>query len=332
MRIAVDAMGGDAGPAVVVPGAIEGARRFGVALTLVGATSEIDRALGGVSQEGVDLTIVDAPETIGMDEHPSLAVRRRSQSSIHLALEQVKSGNAAAMVSAGNSGAVMAAALLILGRIPGIERPAIGSVIPSATGRSLLLDPGAVTDPRPQHLVQIARMGAIAASATLGVVQPRVALLSNGSEPTKGNRLVQEVFPLLQAEQDLNFVGNIEGNDLFHGKADVIVTDGFTGNIALKTAEGTVSLITEALRAEVTRTLPRKLAALVLRPAFRSLRARMDYREVGGAPLLGVNGVAVIAHGRSDQRAIANAIGVAKHVVEAGLVQAIAEDMKRRAG
>lgn len=331
MRIAIDAMGGDHGPAVVVPGALLGAQRFGVAITLVGNAEAIRQALGAPASNSLDVEVVEASETIAMDEHPALAVRRRPQSSIHVALQLVKDGVADAMVSAGNSGAVMAASLLVLGRIPGIERPAIASVIPTSNGQALFLDLGAVTDPRPHHLVQFARMGAIAARASLGVQQPSVALLSNGEEPGKGNHLVQEVFPLLQREPGLRFIGNIEGNHLFQGRADVVVTDGFSGNIALKVAEGTASLIFETLRQEVTLTFPRKLAARVLTPAFRAMRARLDYRELGGAPLLGVNGVVIIAHGRSDTQAIASAIGAAKRAAQQNLVEAIASHTKRRA-
>ncbi|MER3437032.1 MAG: phosphate acyltransferase PlsX [Chloroflexota bacterium] len=331
MRIAIDAMGGDHGPPAVVAGAIEGARRFGVSVTLVGSAAELDRVLRTTNAHGVDSAVVDAPEVIMMDEHPAFAARRKAQSSMHIALDLVKQGAADAMVSAGNSGAIMAAALLVLGRIPGIERPAIASPIPTLRGRSMLLDLGAVTDPRPQHLVQFARMGVIAARASLGIEQPSVALLSNGAEPTKGNQLVQEVFPLLQQEHDLRFIGNIEGNHLFEGLADVVVTDGFSGNIALKVAEGTASLLFESLRRELTQSVPRKLAALALRPAFRSIRAKLDYRELGGAPLLGVQGVVIVAHGRSDAHAIANAIGAAKRVAEFRLVEAIAAETKRRA-
>ncbi len=331
MRIAIDAMGGDHGPAVVVPGALLGARRFGVAITLVGNSGAIRQALAASASDGLDVEVVEAPETIAMDEHPALAVRRKPQSSIHVALQLVKDGLADAMVSAGNSGAVMAASLLVLGRIPGIKRPAIASVIPTIKGQALFLDLGAVTDPRPHHLVQFARMGAIAAQVSLGIQRPSVALLSNGEEPSKGNHLVQEVFPLLQEERDLHFIGNVEGNHLFQGRADVVVTDGFSGNVALKVAEGTASLVFESLRHELTKSLPRKLAARVLKPAFLAVRARLDYRELGGAPLLGVNGVVIIAHGRSDAQAIASATGAAKRAVQQNLVAAIASDTKRRA-
>jgi glycerol-3-phosphate acyltransferase PlsX len=311
MRVAVDAMGGDHGPEVVVAGAVAGARRFGVGLELVGREERVRDVLAGADADGVDLVVTDAPETIGMDEHPAQAARRKPRSSIALALAAVRDGRAGAMVSAGNSGAVMAAALLVLGRAPGVDRPAIAGFLPSSRGQTLVLDLGAVTDPRPEHLVQFARMGVLYLERVAGVARPTVGLLSNGEEPSKGNELVRQTHPLLAEALGDAFHGNVEGKDVTQGAVDVVVTDGFTGNVALKTAEGVATLIGEILRAEVTASLPRRLAALALRPAFRELRSRLDYAETGGAPLLGVNGMVVIAHGRSNETAIANAVGVA---------------------
>ena len=319
MRVAVDAMGGDHGPSVVVPGAVAGARAVGADLLLVGRTAEIAPALAAVDTAGVSVDVLDAPDVVGMDEHPAQAVRRKPDSSIVRAMRAVKEGQAGAMASAGNSGAVMAAALLILGRVPGIERPAIASYLPALTGRTLVLDLGAVADPRPAHLAQFARMGNAYAQRVGGIPQPRVGLLSNGEEPTKGNQLVQDAFVLLAATPGLDFRGNVEGRDITAGTVDVVVTDGFTGNVALKVAEGVGTLIAETLRAQVTATLPRKLAALALRSAFRAVGARLDYRETGGAALLGVDGVVVIAHGRSDAIAIANAVRVAHQAGQADL-------------
>ncbi|MGC4190066.1 MAG: phosphate acyltransferase PlsX [Thermomicrobiales bacterium] len=310
-RIAVDAMGGDHGPSVVVPGAVAGARQQQVDLTLVGIPAQIETALKGIDRSDIDIAIVEATEAIGMDEHPAQAVRRKRKNSINLAIQEVAEGRAAGMVSAGNSGAVMAAALMLVGRIPGIERPAIATYVPTAKARSLILDLGAVTDPKPSNMVQFARMGQVYAERVLELSHPTVGLLSNGEEPTKGNQLVQQVYPLLDAAEDINFIGNVEGKDVAMGAVDIVVTDGFTGNVLLKTAEGVISMLTDALRREFTATLPRKLAALVLRPAIRSLRGSLDYSVIGGAPLLGVNGVVVISHGRSSELAIANAIGVA---------------------
>lgn len=328
MRVAVDAMGGDHGPAVIVAGAIAGARAYGVGVAVVGRASELAPLVERADAVGLDIEVVDAPDVIEMDEHPAQAARRKPNSSISLALRAVKDGHASAMVSAGNSGAVMATALLVLGRVPGIERPAIAAFLPSLNGRTLVLDLGAVTDPRPHHLVQFARMAHVYVERVLGKDNPSLGLLSNGEEPTKGNQLVQEVYPLLAAAPGLNFKGNVEGKDVLRGTVDIIVTDGFTGNVALKVAEGVGVFVGEILRAELTATLPRKLAALALRPAFRAVRARLDPSEIGGAPLLGVAGPVIIAHGRSDEKAIANAVGVARRAAEQDLASAIASAIR----
>ncbi|MBA2247233.1 MAG: phosphate acyltransferase PlsX [Chloroflexia bacterium] len=327
-RIAVDAMGGDHGPAVIVTGAVAGARSLGCDLLLVGQPEAIREAMVSTAASGVHVDIVDAEDVIGMDEHAAQAVRRKPRSSIVVALRLIKDGRADAVVSAGNSGAVMAAALMVLGRIPGIDRPAIASSMPTAASRTLLLDLGAVADPRPANLVQFAVMGQVYAEKVLGVANPSVGLLSNGEEATKGNALVQQVHALLVTTEGLNFVGNVEGSDIARGTIDVVVTDGFTGNVALKTAEGIATLMTELLRAEITSTLPRKLAGLLLRPAFRAVRDKLDYAETGGAALLGVNGAVIIAHGRSSARAIENALRVAAEAAEHDLTAKIAERVK----
>jgi glycerol-3-phosphate acyltransferase PlsX len=323
MRIAVDAMGGDHGPSVIVNGALEGARASGCELILVGRTPEIEQVLPTPMPPDIAVEIIHAPDVIDMEEHPAQAARRKPGSSINIALGQLKEHRADAMVSAGNSGAVMAAALMILGRIDGIDRPAIAAFLPTLYARTLMLDLGAVTDPKPHHLVQFARMGAIYARLVLQTDTPKVGLLSNGEEPTKGNHLIQEVFPLLAIEPAINFVGNIEGKDILRGVVDVLVADGFTGNVAIKVAEGTASMLTDVLREEMTRSWPRKLAALALKPAFQSMKRRLDYAEIGGAPLLGVNGEVLIAHGRSNERAIANAVIGARKVAEEAVREAI---------
>jgi glycerol-3-phosphate acyltransferase PlsX len=328
MRIAVDAMGGDHGPSVVVAGALDAARAFGVELTIVGRKIEIDAALASAGVCGLTVDVLDAEEVIEMDDHPALAVRRKKNSSIIKALKEVKEGRAGAMVSAGNSGAVMAASLAILGRVPGVERPALAAVLPTLRGNTIMLDLGAVTDPSAAQLVQFAHMAKVYAEAALGKQNPTIALLSNGEEDSKGNQLVREVFPLLQEEPGLHFVGNAEGADLLRGSVDVIVTDGFTGNVALKSMEGAVSVLTEIIREEVTKTLPRKAFAFALKPAFRAIRERLDYAEIGGAPLLGVRGVVVIAHGRSDEKAIMNALGAGKRSAEQELPLKIRKDLQ----
>jgi glycerol-3-phosphate acyltransferase PlsX len=328
MRIAVDAAGGDHGPAVVLPGAVEGARRFGVGLLLTGADAEIRRALADLDVTGVDIEIEDAPDVIGMDEQPAQAIRRKPRSAIAVALDAVRAGRADALVSAGHSGAVMAGALFKLGRVRGVERPAIAGYIPSVRGHTLVLDMGAVTDPRPSHLVQFAQMGSIYTERVLNVVRPTVGLLSNGAEPSKGNQLVQETFPLLAAAPGIVFYGNVEGNDITKGVVDVVVTDGFTGNVALKVAEGAAALINETVRRRLTSRLWRKALAGLLYPAFQEVRKELDYAEQGGAPLLGIDGVVIISHGRSNARAVASAIGVARQSVEAQVPQTIARLMQ----
>jgi glycerol-3-phosphate acyltransferase PlsX len=257
-----------------------------------------------------------------MDEHPANAVRRKPNASINVALRQVKEGTAAAMISAGNSGAVMAAALFILGRVPGIERPAIGAVLPMPAGRIMLIDAGANTDPKPSQLLQFGQMGAIYMERVLGIRNPRVGLVANGEEQSKGNELVQATYPLLAAS-GLNFLGNIEGKDIPAVTVDVAVTDGSTGNIALKLTEGVASVVLGAIRTELMASWWTKLLAAGLRAGFGRVRARFDYREIGGAPLLGVEGITIIAHGRSDAFAIQNAIRICKEAVEGGTLDAI---------
>ena len=330
MRIAVDVMGGDFGPHVIVPGAIQAARSLGIGLSLVGQEAVVRSELGRTAHDGLDIEIVDAPDVIEMTDHAISAARRKPRSSMAVALRLVKEEQAGAMVSAGHSGAVMATALMILGRVPGIERPALATVLPTQSGRVLVLDLGAVTDPRASHLVDFALMGSIYAHDVLRIADPTVGLLSNGSEAGKGNQLVNEVHPLLVELDEITFFGNIEGNDITRGVVDVVVTDGFTGNITLKVAEGVASLVTSAVREEVTRTFPRKVAALVLRPAFEALRKRFDYRESGGAPLLGINGPAIVAHGKSDERAIASAIRVAHQFAAGGTIARFAGIAERR--
>lgn len=256
-----------------------------------------------------------------------MAVRRKPNSSISKALQEVKAGRARAMFSAGHSGAVMAASVATLGRIRGVERPALAVVLPTLRGNTILLDLGAVTDPKPTHLVQFAHMAKVYAEAAFGKNNPTVGLLSNGEEPSKGNQLVQDVFALLSAESSINFKGNVEGKELLRGTVDVVVTDGFTGNVALKSMEGTASVLNEIIREELTKTFFRKVPAMLLKSAFRSIRDRLDYAETGGAPLLGVNGVVVVAHGRSDDRAIMNAIRSAKLAAEQELPRRIREDL-----
>jgi len=311
-RIAVDAMGGDRGPDEIVAGALE-ARGDGVEPVIVG-----DPVL-----ETHGLELVPAADVIEMHDKPAEAVRAKPDSSL------VTAGRADAVVSAGNTGAVLAAGLRELRRIPGVLRPAIAVPIPTERGPSVLLDAGANADARPEHLLQFATMGAVFAAEILGVARPTVRLLSIGEEREKGNQLALEVHELLAAS-DLEFAGNTEGRDILRGAADVVVTDGFTGNVVLKTLEGTIGTILDALRAEITATPRGKLGGLLIRPAARRLRHRLDPDTYGGAYLLGLRGLAVVAHGNSSRTAIANAVRLAARGVDHDVVGRLAASLPQR--
>ena len=324
MRIALDAMGGDLAPQSPVAGAVEAARAYGVEILLVGPEEVVREEVARHDTSGLSLPIVHAPEVIAMDEHAAQAVRRKGDSSIVVGMRLVRDGQAQAFVSAGHSGAIMAAATLILGRLPGVERPALATPFPSRKGFFLFLDAGANTDCRPEYLLQFARMGAIYAEKVYGLARPRVALLSNGEEESKGDRLVREAHALLRQASDLNFLGNIEPKDMLAGAADVVVADGFVGNLVMKSAEAVAEMLLGTLRQELARSPLTRLPALFLIPAFRRVRARLDYSEYGGALLLGLRGIAITAHGRSNPRAIRNAIRVAREAVLQQAVEAMA--------
>lgn len=329
MRIALDAMGSDHAPKVDVAGAVRAAQRFGHEIVLVGRRDEIEQELEKQPTEGLPLSIVHASQVVEMGQHPSQAVRSKEDASIVVAMRLLQSGQADALVSAGNSGGVLAASLVSagrIGRIKGIDRPAISTIVPTLEGTSFMLDIGANTDCRPEWLVQFAVMGAAYVRHVMGVPNPRVALLSNGEEEIKGNQLVQKTHELL-ARLELNTVGNVEGKDIPSGLADVIVSDGFVGNVAIKTAEGISSMLLTLLKSEIKKRPLASLGALLAKPAFRAVASVLDYREYGGAPLLGVNGVVIIAHGRSDAVAIENAVRVAIEAVEHNLVEEIRDDI-----
>jgi glycerol-3-phosphate acyltransferase PlsX len=312
-RIAVDAMGADRGPEEVVAGALE-ARSDDLTPVLVGPA--------GLDTQGLEL--IEAPDVIGMDEKPTDAVRAKPDSSLVVACRAVREGKADAVVSAGNTGAMLAACLLEIRRLPGVRRPAIAVTIPSRSGASVLLDAGANADARPEDLLQFAHMGAVFAEEILDVRNPEIRLLSIGEESEKGNQLTLEAHELLAAS-DLNFAGNTEGRDLLRGGADVVVTDGFTGNVALKLLEGTIRNLLDAFREEITATTRGKLGGLLIRPAVRRLRNRLDPDTYGGAYLLGLRGLAVIAHGNSSRRAIANAVRLAARGVDHDVVGRLAQ-------
>jgi phosphate acyltransferase len=322
MKIALDAMGGDFAPDQVVAGGVQAHRELGIEVIFVGQKDKVDKALVA-SGAGKWAQIEDAPEVIGMDEHPANAVRSKKASSIVRGIQMVEDGRVSGFVSAGNSGAVMAAALFGLHRIPGVERPAIGAIIPTAAGHCLLLDAGANADARPEYLVQFAQMGTIYAERVMNLAKPKVGLLSNGEETGKGNQLVQATEPLLRSQAGINFIGNVEGNDVFKGKADVIVCDGFTGNVLVKTAEGAAEFLFRGIRDAIKGPVA-SIGGLLVRPKLQALRQRYDWRELGGWLLLGVNGVTVIAHGRSDARAIRSALRVARDSVDRQVVPTFA--------
>jgi glycerol-3-phosphate acyltransferase PlsX len=332
VRVALDAMGGDKAPGETVLGAVQAAREYGIGVYLVGREDVIRSELARHDTAGLDLPIIHTDEVIEMDEHPANAVRRKKNASMILALQQVRDGAALGAVSAGNSGAMMAASLFTLKRIPGVERPALGLVFPTKNSPCLIIDMGANTDCKPEYLLQFALMGSIYMQRLFHVQAPRVGLLANGEEETKGNQQVVETHQLLKANAgtlDLNFIGNVEGRDIPVGNADVIVCDGFLGNVVLKLSEGLAETILDMMRAEMTSSLINKLAAAVLRPGLRKVFRRLDYAEYGGLPLLGVNGSAIVAHGRSNAKAIKNALRVARQTAETGVAPAIAEGLAK---
>jgi glycerol-3-phosphate acyltransferase PlsX len=321
--IAFDAMGGDHAPDETVAGAILARRELDINVALVGVREIIEAELARHGEAPSSFEIVHASEAIGMDEHPAQAVRTKRDASINVAMDMVKRGVAGGFVSAGNTGAVMASALMKLGRIQGIERPALGTIAPFSKLGVLVLDVGANADVKPNYLVQFAQMGSVYAERVMGIANPRIALLNIGGEATKGSELVQDVHDRLTKVPGINFVGNIEGGEVHRGKADVIVTDGFTGNVAVKVTEGVSDFIFRELRTALTAKLQYKLAAMVLKPALVAMRDRMDPDSYGGVPLLGVNGFVMIAHGASDSRAIKNALRAASEGAQSGMVDAI---------
>ncbi len=327
VRVALDAMGGDNAPGEVVLGAIQAAREYSISVYLVGREDAIRTELAKHDISGLDLPIVHTDEVIEMDEHPASAVRRKKNASMTLALQLVRDGSALGAVSAGNSGAMMAASLFTLKRIEGVDRPALGTVFPTRDGVSFVLDVGANTDCKPEYLQQFALMGSIYMERIFSVSSPRVGLLANGEEETKGNELVQQTHQLLKAHAEIlgiNFIGNVEGREIPAGGADVVVCDGFVGNVVLKLSEGLAETLLGMLRTQMTSSLPNKLAAAVLQPGLRKVFRRMDYAEYGGVPLLGINGSAIVSHGRSNAKAIKNALRVARQTSETNVVGAIA--------
>jgi glycerol-3-phosphate acyltransferase PlsX len=319
-------MGGDFAPREVVRGALQAALEYGLSVILVGDEKLIHAEIDNSDAGGL-VSVVHTTEVIEMGEHPAVAVRRKKDSSIVRATQLVKEGEASAVVSAGSTGAAMTSALLYLGRIKGIDRPAIAGVLPSEQGFSLMLDVGANVDCKPANLLQFGIMGCQYAKKIMGISNPRVGLLSNGEESTKGNEVTLAALPLLQSA-GIDFIGNVEGRDIFNGDVDVIVCDGFVGNIVLKAGEGMAGMLLKMIKEEINKSWLAKIGAVMAIPALKALQKRLDYNEYGGAPFLGVNGVSIICHGSSKAMAIKNAVRLARDSVDNFLVEEIRESME----
>ena len=327
VKIAIDAMGGDQAPAVIVDGAVAAARLLNGRFALVGSTSLVHAALArhpGWRRLGLD--IVEAPDVIEMAEAPAVTLRRKPKASIRVAADLVATHDAQALVSAGHTGATVMAAHAAFGMIPGVDRPALVTAIPTRGRPAVLLDAGASVECRPQHLLQFAVMGGVYARLALGIEQPRVGLLSIGEEETKGNELTREAHRLLK-DAPLRFIGNVEGRKIYSGEADVIVCDGFTGNVVLKTSEGLVETVEALLGEELRGTFSSQVGALLSRRAFRRFRRRVDYSEYGGAPLLGVAGLTIVGHGRSSVKAVRNAITMAYRFATSDFIARVEDEI-----
>ena len=321
MRIAIDAMGGDDAPGSIIDGALVAARHLQVGLLLIGNRAVIERELARHPGAGaLDLQIQDTPEFVEMAEPATTALRRKPRASIRLAMEAVRDRRACAVFSAGHTGATVMAAVGTFGRLPGIDRPALATLIPTKLRPAVLLDSGATVECRPQHLVQFATMGAAYARIALGITSPRVGLLSVGEEEGKGNDLTREAHQLLKVAP-LNFIGNVEGRHVYAGETDVIVCDGFTGNVTLKISEGLVETVEALLHAELQSTFGAQIGYLLSAQAFRRFKKRLDYSEYGGAPLLGLDGICIVGHGRSSPKAVRNAVTMAVRAVRERLIE-----------
>ena len=327
IRIAIDAMGGDHAPTQIVDGAVAAAHHLDARMALVGPTAALEAALESHPDwRSLPIDIVEAPEVIGMGDPPAASLRRKPRASIRVAAELVASKRAAALFSAGSTGATVMAAYAAFGMIPGVDRPALATLMPTRAGRTLLLDAGANAECRPHHLLQFGVMGSVYARLALRVERPRVGLLSIGEEATKGNDLTREAHRLLKAAP-INFIGNVEGRDVYSGVADVIVCDGFTGNVALKISEGLVETVEALLGDELQGTFSSQVGYLLSRRAFRRFRKRVDYSEYGGAPLVGVAGLTLVGHGRSSVKAVRNAIAMAYRFATSDFIHRVEQEI-----
>ncbi|HYK91968.1 MAG TPA: phosphate acyltransferase PlsX [Acidobacteriota bacterium] len=315
IKIAVDGMGSDNSPNSEVEGVVEAARAYNVHVLLVGKEAILAPLVKKAGGDRLPIEICNATQVVEMDEQPTVALRRKRDSSVRVAADLVRAGVASGLVSAGNTGAVMAISKTVFGVAPGVDRPALAAILPTLAGHAVLLDVGANVSCKPHQLVQFAVMGHLFCKIIIGVPCPRVGLMSVGTEESKGTTLTKEVHRSLK-ESRLNFIGNVEGRDVYNGRADVIVCDGFTGNVALKTSEGLIEAVLKLLKDELSSNLKAKVGALLSQQSFKRLKKRLDYSEYGGAPLLGLRGVTIICHGRSSSNAIKNAIRVAKEFAE----------------
>jgi phosphate acyltransferase len=331
IKIAVDSMGSDNSPQSEIEGTVQAAKAYGVEIILVGKESLLAPLLKKAGGDGLPIEIRNATQVVTMDESPVAALRKKRDSSIRVAAELVREKVASGLVSAGNTGAVMAISKMVLGTVPGVDRPALAAILPTLVGHAVLLDVGANIACKPHHLVQFAVMGDLFSRKIVQVASPRVGLMSVGEEESKGNDLTKEVHKALK-QLDLNFIGNVEGRDIYNGRADVIVCDGFTGNVALKTSEGLIEAVVKLLKEELSRNLKAKVGALLSQQSFKRLKKRLDYSEYGGAPLLGLRGVSIICHGRSSSNAIKNAIRVAKEFAESQVNAKLEAELSRISG
>lgn len=329
MRIVLDAMGSDNYPTPEVEAAVIAAKKFDIEVLLVGQKEWLEPLLASANQQNAPVTIVHAPEVFSMTDKISAGKLRNAQTSMAVGISLLKSGEADAFVTAGNTGGAMANGLAILRRIRGVKRPALSAILPTRKGSCVVLDIGANADCKPLFLVQFAIMGSIYAQTALGIKKPRVGLLSNGEEAGKGNDLVKATHPLL-TQSGVNFVGNIESKELYGGEVDVAVMDGFTGNILIKTSEAVAKLITERLKEEIMASTVRKIGGLLVKPAFTALRKDLDPSEVGAAPLLGLDGLVFVGHGRSDARALVSAIDKARQAVSANMLVSLRTAIEER--
>jgi len=329
MRIVLDAMGSDNYPNPEILAAVEAAKLWGDEIILTGPKDQLQDKLDKVNVDNAPVRIINAPDIFQMTDKISAGKLRRMQTSMGIAMDLLKSGEADAFVTAGNTGGAMANGLVRLGRIKGIKRPALSLMLPVKDGYCVFTDMGANTECKPENLLQFAIMGSLYAEKALGKKNPRVGLLSNGEEEGKGNDLVKATYPLLK-ESNLNFIGNVEGKEMFGGEADVVVTDGFTGNVVVKSSEAVAKLIIDILKEELMATTVRKIGALMARSAFDDVKKKMDPKEVGAAPLLGLNGLVMIGHGRSDAKALVSAIKVARQAVESNLIQEIKSSIENK--